>query len=42
MASETKTTIIQTLDKINVKIPISIEAYREDRSMAVGNGSGIK
>lgn len=42
MASDAKQTLIETLKKHNIDVPpISIEVYREDRAMAVGNGSGI-
>lgn len=42
MASDAKKTITKKLDENKIPVPpINIEAYREDRSMAVGNGSGI-
>lgn len=43
MASDVKTILTNKLMKSNNRVPpITIEAYREDRAMAVGNGSGIK
>lgn len=43
MAEVTKNTIHKKLTDNNIQVPsINIEAYREDREMAVGNGSGIK
>ncbi|XP_074110029.1 RNA 3'-terminal phosphate cyclase [Cotesia typhae] len=42
MAEVTKNTIHKKLTDNNIQVPsINIEAYREDREMAVGNGSGI-
>ncbi|XP_012251973.2 RNA 3'-terminal phosphate cyclase [Athalia rosae] len=42
MAVEAKKTISKKLDENKISVPpINIETYREDRSMAVGNGSGI-
>lgn len=43
MASDAKMALTNKLVRSNVRVPpITIEAYREDRAMAVGNGSGIK
>lgn len=43
MASDAETIVTNKLMKSNIRVPpITIEAYREDRAMAVGNGSGIK
>lgn len=43
MANDAKTILTNKLAKNNIRVPpITIEAYREDRAMAVGNGSGIK
>lgn len=43
MASDAEKTIIDKLNDKKIPVPpINIETYREDRSMAVGNGSGIK
>jgi len=42
MANDAKTVLTNRLAKNNIRVPITIEAYREDRAMAVGNGSGIK
>jgi len=43
MANDAKTILTNRLAKSNIRVPpITIEAYREDRAMAVGNGSGIK
>lgn len=43
MAEDAKRTISDRLATTSIPIPsINIEAYREDRGMAVGNGSGIK
>ncbi|RLU19743.1 hypothetical protein DMN91_008300 [Ooceraea biroi] len=42
MASDAKTILTNKLARSNIRVPpITIEAYREDRAMAVGNGSGI-
>ncbi|XP_008558372.1 RNA 3'-terminal phosphate cyclase [Microplitis demolitor] len=42
MAEVTKNTIHRKLTDNNIPVPsINIESYREDREMAVGNGSGI-
>lgn len=42
MASDAETIVTNKLMKSNIRVPpITIEAYREDRAMAVGNGSGI-
>ncbi|XP_015601252.1 RNA 3'-terminal phosphate cyclase isoform X2 [Cephus cinctus] len=42
MASDAKRVIVEGLQKHNITVPaINIESYREDRGMAVGNGSGI-
>ncbi|XP_034940740.1 RNA 3'-terminal phosphate cyclase [Chelonus insularis] len=42
MADVTKNELTKKLAAQNISIPpINIEAYREDRGMAVGNGSGI-
>lgn len=43
MANDAKTILTNKLAKNNIRVPpITIEAYGEDRAMAVGNGSGIK
>jgi len=43
MANDAKAILTNKLVKSNIRVPpITIEAYREDRAMAVGNGSGIK
>lgn len=43
MANDAKTILTNRLAKSNIQVPpITIEAYREDRAMAIGNGSGIK
>lgn len=42
MTNDAKTLLTNRLVANNIRIPITIEAYREDRAMAVGNGSGIK
>lgn len=43
MANDAKTVLTNKLVRNNVRVPpITIEAYREDRAMAVSNGSGIK
>ncbi|XP_011701402.1 PREDICTED: RNA 3'-terminal phosphate cyclase [Wasmannia auropunctata] len=42
MASDAKAILTNKLLRSNIRVPpITIEAYREDRAMAVGNGSGI-
>ncbi|XP_046475883.1 RNA 3'-terminal phosphate cyclase isoform X1 [Neodiprion pinetum] len=42
MADDAKKTITEKLDDTKIPVPpINIETYREDRTMAVGNGSGI-
>ncbi|XP_023288248.1 RNA 3'-terminal phosphate cyclase isoform X2 [Orussus abietinus] len=42
MASDAKRTLIDGFVKNNIPVPsINIESYREDRNMAIGNGSGI-
>lgn len=42
MANDAKTMLTNKLSRSNVRVPpITIEAYREDRAMAIGNGSGI-
>ncbi|KAM0733810.1 RNA 3'-terminal phosphate cyclase [Formica fusca] len=42
MANDAKTVLTNKLVRSNIRVPpITIEAYREDRAMAVGNGSGI-
>jgi len=43
MASDAKAILTNKLMKSNIRVPsITIESYREDRAMAVGNGCGIK
>lgn len=43
MANDAKSLLTEGLSKHNIPLPpIHIEAYKEDRSIAVGNGSGIK
>ncbi|XP_012233175.1 RNA 3'-terminal phosphate cyclase [Linepithema humile] len=42
MANDAKTILTNKLARHNIRVPpVTIEAYREDRAMAVGNGSGI-
>ncbi|XP_015115552.1 RNA 3'-terminal phosphate cyclase [Diachasma alloeum] len=42
MAEEVKDFLSKELEKNEIEVPpINIEGYREDRNMAVGNGSGI-
>ncbi|CAD1475998.1 unnamed protein product, partial [Heterotrigona itama] len=42
MANDVKSTLTIGLKEFNIPVPpISIEVYKEDRSVAVGNGSGI-
>lgn len=43
MASDAKSVLADGLSKHNIHVPaVNIEPYKEDRSVAVGNGSGIK
>lgn len=43
MASNAEMILKNKLMKRNIRVPpITIEAYREDRAMIVGTGSGIK
>ena len=43
MANDAKNVITQGLSKHDIVVPpTDILAYKEDRGMAVGNGSGIK
>ena len=43
MADDAKRTILSRLATTSIPVPsINIEPYREDRSMAVANASGIK
>ncbi|XP_076662973.1 RNA 3'-terminal phosphate cyclase [Andrena cerasifolii] len=42
MASDARSVLADGLSKHNIRVPaVNIEAYKEDRSVAVGNGSGI-
>lgn len=43
MANDVKSVLTKGLTEFNIPLPsINIEVYKEDRSVAVGNGSGIK
>ncbi|XP_076239446.1 RNA 3'-terminal phosphate cyclase [Calliopsis andreniformis] len=42
MANDTRSVLVEGLKKQNISVPsINITAYKEDRFMALGNGSGI-
>ncbi|XP_012350923.1 RNA 3'-terminal phosphate cyclase isoform X1 [Apis florea] len=42
MANDVKSILIEGLNKHNIPLPpINIEVYKEDKSIAIGNGSGI-
>lgn len=43
MANDVKSILTEGLNKHNIPLPsINIEVYKEDKSIAIGNGSGIK
>lgn len=43
MATTVKSALTEGLNKSNIALPpINIESYVEDKSVAIGNGSGIK
>lgn len=43
MANDVKSILTKGFNEFNIPLPpINIEVYKEDRSVAIGNGSGIK
>lgn len=43
MANDVKSVLTEGLNKSNIPLPsINIEVYKENRSVTIGNGSGIK